>query len=852
MKKIAVIDKDGECNRFEPKKIYNALVNETGVDKEYAKRVTQRVARKVRNLRKEGINEISTNQVRSLVNASLLKDNELGDEKKHERLGLSRYEIQNMIEEPDVTENANLRYAPASIEKHISDASLLQYTLSKLPSHLAKLHIDGDIYIHDASYFFLRSLNCIQMDLRPFIKNGFVAGGDAISNIVSKPPRHMDTLVNMMGEACLSAQQQLSGGISLAALNTFMAPFAKGLNDKELKQSVQMYLFNLASAYQSRGQQPIFQSVNLDMAVPNALSDLDAIGPDGKTVGVYGDYFDEARKITQMFVQVMKEKDALGRPFLFPNTIFHARPEFLNNHDFDEDFMNVHELAAEDGTPYFVPYEKGRKMRTVMGCLDYDMPVQIYDGDKIRFMEIGKIADKSFHIDTVKQFGESYYTEPDDIFVPSADPGMVSSEKKRVTKIIQNPAQDLYEITTDKGVKIRATADHPFYIPVFNNKPNDLYCYAIKVKGEDLKGGDKLLTTYPNYETIVSIKKIKNTQPVYDLEVKGHHTFFVGDILVGNCRTALDDSFDGTIDSAMRCGNIHYGTLNLPRLGWTSNGDDDVLFEGIKELMDKIREVLMIRRSCAINYLDKGLYKFLSQDVGDGSYYRIENGSISYAFVGLNEMLLSHCGAGIVDKDADKFGMKTIGFMNKIAKEYQEEDGIRSGVFAAPAESAAGRLAEKDIKKFGNDIPYNGPRTAPFYTNSSHVPVDADIDLIEKIKIESKYHPLLPSGQILNLFMGESSLDPVALDKLTRNICNNTDTRYFCYSPQYTFCMKCQKQFFGLHDTCPNCGADASHLVERARISGYYATINRHELQKGRGSGFNKNKVSEVLMRKQF
>lgn len=683
MNKILVETKSEECLPFKKNRIVKSLMDEIPDMKESE---AVKIARSVKyQLEEAGISKVSTGQIRELVFGQLIKRGKEQEAKDYEKLGLGEHEIQKMIEEPDVTENANLRYAPASIEKHISDAVLQQYTFKRLPSELSRLHLSGDIYIHDGSYFFLRSLNCIQMDIRPFIKNGFVAGGDPISNIVSKPPKHMDTLVNIMGEACLSAQQQLSGGISLACLNTFMAPFAEGLSDEELKQNIQMYLFNLASAYQSRGQQPIFQSVNLDMAVPEIFIDEPAIGPNGVSKHVYGDYFDEARKITQGFVEVLGEGDALGRPFLFPNTIFHLRREFLNDKDFEEDFLNVHKLSAKDGTPYFVPYEKGLKLRTQMGC-----------------------------------------------------------------------------------------------------------------------------------------------------------------------RTALDDSFTGSIDSAMRTGNLHYCTINLPRLAIKSKGNDDLLFEGLRELMDKIREILMIRRDSAEKYLDMGLYKFLSQDVGDGPYYKLENSSLSYAIVGLNETLLTHTGNGILDKESDKFGVKIVEEMNNIANEYKEEDGLRHSVFAAPAESASGRLCEKDLKLFGNNIPYNGPKSAPFYSNSTHTPVDENIDIFEKIEIESKYHPMLPAGQILNLFMDEGALDHYALNKLTNKIVTKTDTRYFCYSPQYTFCMKCQKQFFGLYDKCPNCGIDSSNLIERARITGYYATVNRHDLQKNRGSGFNKNKVSELLRRKHF
>ena len=107
---------------------------------------------------------------------------------------------------------------------------------------------------------------------------------------VAGPPKHMETLMNHAGEIMLAAQQNMSGGQSMSLWNVFVAPFAKGLSYDEIKQAVQMLIFNLNMAYAARGSQVPFTSMNLEFKVPKFLQNEPAYGPRGKVVGIYGDF----------------------------------------------------------------------------------------------------------------------------------------------------------------------------------------------------------------------------------------------------------------------------------------------------------------------------------------------------------------------------------------------------------------------------------------------------------------------------------------------------------------------------------------------------------------------------------
>ena len=117
--------------------------------------------------------------------------------------------------------------------------------------------------------------------------------------------------------------------------------------------------------------------------------------------------------------------------------------------------------------------------------------------------------------------------------------------------------------------------------------------------------------------------------------------------------------------------------------------------------MDIAVETLMIRREQGLKCLnDFHILPFLDQKVEDDTYYRIRNSTLSFGFVGLNEMLLSLFGKGIEDPEANKFGVKCLEYINDRTKALKDETGLRWSVIQTPAESTAYRFATLDKKRF--------------------------------------------------------------------------------------------------------------------------------------------------------
>lgn len=665
---------------FDKAKIEKTLIVETGASEKLARKIATEVWKELKKL---NVDYLTAPMIREMVNTKLVEHGLETLRRKYTRLGIPVYNITSLIENGS-RDNANMIHNPETVHKYVADEALKQYALLHiLPNELADAHMGGDIHIHDLEFFAGRPLNCLQHDLRLFIRNGLKVDGTGDHTSVAGPPKHIETLMNHSGEIMLAAQQNMSGGQAMSLWNVFVAPFASGFPYEKVKQAVQMFIFNLNMAYAARGSQVPFTSINLEFTVPEFLQDVPAYGPKGEHVGVYGDFEEETRMLQRAFTETLLNGDADGKPHLFPNTIYVLREEVLKD-GFEEDLRLVHELSAKYGTAYYVNMLAG------------------YRGDMANYM---------------------------------------------------------------------------------------------------------------------------------------------------GCRTSLADNWTGNWDDdCLRTGNLAYVTLNLPRIAYNSR-DDAELFEYLDSYLDLAVDVLQLRRQQALNCLDNyNLLPFLTQEVNGERYYRIDNATLSFGFVGLNEMLRHHCGQGIENHDAHKFGLKVIEHINDRTSQLREETGLRWSVLQTPAESTAYRFAMLDKEKYADKAILKGGEGAWYYTNSSHVPVDSGVLLPDKIKIEEKFHPLTPGGHIFHAFMGESYSDAGGLMSLTDKIAKRSDIGFWAYSSALSFCIKCKTLMKGLNDQCATCG-ETEDVEWYDRITGYVQQVGRAKSASG---GWNPGKRRELVDRKRY
>ena len=282
------------------------------------------------------------------------------------------------------------------------------------------------------------------------------------------------------------------------------------------------------------------------------------------------------------------------------------------------------------------------------------------------------------------------------------------------------------------------------------------------------------------------------------------------------CRTALPDNFTGVYDlDCLNTGNFAYTTLNLPLLALEADGDVDKFYDLLDKYCDIARDGLLNRRELVKDVIyNKHMSDFLLQrdKVTGIPLYDIDRTTITLGFCGLYEcMKILNYG----------FGENIIQFINAKTKQYKLEDGLRWSVIASPAESASHRFA-MIIKDKYPEVELNGTEGNYYLTNSSHIPVSHESDIVAHIRNADKYHPLTKGGNILHIWLGETYHDPVAIWKLNKKILE-TNTNFWAFTTSFTYCNECHNTFNEALNKCSIC--DSDDLTVYSRITGYYVPV---------------------------
>jgi ribonucleoside-triphosphate reductase len=159
--------------------------------------------------------------------------------------------------------------------------------------------------------------------------------------------------------------------------------------------------------------------------------------------------------------------------------------------------------------------------------------------------------------------------------------------------------------------------------------------------------------------------------------------------------------------------------------------------------------------------------------------------------------------------------------MRNRLSDYQQMYGDLYNLEATPAESTTYRLAKNDRKKWPAIKTAGKPGDTPYYTNSSHLPVEYTADIFDALDIQDELQTLYTSGTVFHAFLGEKLPDWKAAANLVKTIADNYKLPYYTLSPTYSIC-KDHGYIAGEKKTCPICGNETEVY---SRITGYYRPV---------------------------
>ena len=216
--------------------------------------------------------------------------------------------------------------------------------------------------------------------------------------------------------------------------------------------------------------------------------------------------------------------------------------------------------------------------------------------------------------------------------------------------------------------------------------------------------------------------------------------------------------------------------------------------------------------------LDEGLYPYTKRYLGTFNNHFSTIGLIGMNEVGLNAVWL---GEDLSHAKTQEFTKEVLNHMRERLVEYQEQYGDLYNLEATPAESTTYRLAKHDRERWPDIKTAGKEGDTPYYTNSSHLPVDYTADIFDALDIQDELQTLYTSGTVFHAFLGEKLPDWKSAANLVRKIAENYRLPYYTLSPTYSVCKE-HGYIAGEHFTCPKCGKKAEVY---SRITGYYRPV---------------------------
>lgn len=283
------------------------------------------------------------------------------------------------------------------------------------------------------------------------------------------------------------------------------------------------------------------------------------------------------------------------------------------------------------------------------------------------------------------------------------------------------------------------------------------------------------------------------------------------------CRLQLDvrellKRGGGLFGSAEQTGSLGVVTINCARLGYLYRGDKAALLQQLDRLLEMARQSLEVKRKVIQQHMDAGLYPYTKRYLGT-----LRNHFSTIGVNGLHEMLRNFTddAEGLHSEAGRQLAIEVLDHVRARLVQFQEDTGNLYNLEATPAEGTTYRFAKEDRKRFP-DILQAGTAEAPYYTNSSQLPVGFTDDPFEALALQDELQCKYTGGTVLHLYMAEQISSAEACKKLVRNALSRFRLPYLTVTPTFSICPV-HGYLAGEHEFCPKCDEVLLQQAEAAR-----------------------------------
>jgi anaerobic ribonucleoside-triphosphate reductase len=716
-----------------------------------------------------------------------------------------------------VHENSSTMYSLQGLNNHLFSSISEKYWLSLYSDEIKNAYDSGRLHIHDLNNI---SSYCCGWDLKALLEEGF---GGVPGKPYSSAPKHFSSALNQANNFIFTLQGEAAGAMAFSNFNTLLAPFVKydNLSYKEVKQEIQEFVFNLNISTRVGFQ---CLSEDTEILTKSGWCRYDEVN-EGDIIATFNI---ESKNIEYKEVINMFREQYIG--------------EMVNfiSENIDQLVTPNHKVvvAVNDGFELVDAEE-------ICGQMSKNVDLPYYKNDLV-------------NIELTKIYNINYSGI---VWCPTTVNGTVVARRNEKCFITGN--SPFSNITLDTDVVETNLKDE--YVCVGGEYTEDKYSDFQKEADwislafvEVMEAGDKLgaMLAYP----IITFNVTKNFpwrnklgQAILKMTASHGSAYFANyinteytssDITSMCCRlrisheeidshlSGLDNSeYDkshqkghGFFGASPNTGSVGVVTLGLPSImsdvrNKINSCDIPTIFDAfltdVKYYMDLSLESLLKKRKVVEHYADKGLYPYIKHYLREvkkrtGQYFAQHFNTI--CINGFHEAaIIMGLENGIVHPEGVDYAEKLLKFMKDYSIELQKKHRALINIEQAPAESAGVKLC----KKSGVDPLGNG-----YYTNSTWLPADSDIDMFEQIKIQARLNQYYTGGSSYHCYT-DADLEPIAndLEKIIMWTFENTTMPYMTISPVFSVCEKCGR-IAGKHYVCPKCNSKKIEVYER--IVGYY------------------------------
>lgn len=828
-KEVTQIKKrDGRVMAFDAGKIKTAIfkaLRATGrEDERLAEKLSEQV---VKNLNKkfDGQTIPDVEQIQDIIEEILIKEDLIETAKRYILYREQHAKIRDLnkfINSDDlidqylnkldwrVKENSNMAYSLQGLNNHVASTISAHYWLNSIyPPEVRQAHIDADLHLHDLQ---LLAAYCCGWDIKDLLVYGFTG---VEGKIQSKAPKHFRSALGMVVNFLYTLQGEANGAQAFSNFDTYLAPFIRydQLGYEQVKQALQEFMFNM--------------NIPTRVGFQCMSEDTEILTNDGwkkynqvKKGDVIAAFNVEKEYIEYLPVKKVFAKKYKGKMFNLKNKLT------------DQLISPKHRIVRKEDNKYLL--EEIEKVIDSNSLIKIPIIQNADNIEDIRDTYINKI-------EAVGYQGIIWCPNTDNETVIARRNGKVfvtgNTPFTNITLDIK-PSGALAEdyVIIGGGVTQDKYKDFQEEMDMFNRALAEVYLAG------DAKG--RVFTfPIPTYNITKDMDWANPVlEPIWEMTAKFGVPYFSNfinsdmspdDARSMCCRLRLNTRElkkrgGGLFGANPLTGSIGVVTINLPRLGYLAEDKVDY-FKRLDHLMTIARESLETKREVIEKFTEMGLYpysKFYLGKIKDqfGEYWRNHFNTIG--ILGMNESLLNFIGKNIITQEGQALAKEILEYMRDKLMTYQNETNHLYNLEATPGEGTTYRFAKADKKKYAdiivaNERAYQEKNAAPYYTNSSQLPVDFTDDIFEALDLQDELQTKYTGGTVLHGFIGERMPSIDATKNLVRKIAENYHLPYYTICPTFSVCP-IHGYLSGEHEYCPKCDEEI----------GYTETVERLEVDK--------------------